>query len=222
VDCRRPLSYVVSIALAAVAAVASAASVVFWGVFVRDVPIGVGNARGTALTVLVVAVPLLLASMRLTARGSARAWFVWLASLAYLAYNAVLFCFAVHFNSFFLLYTTMLALSFWALVTLLQGVDLAAVSRAGTQVPARLVASYLTVCLLGFSGLWLQDVIPATIRNSMPAGLERAGLPQNPVYVLDFAFTFPLMAVGIPAPRAGRRSRRGAGRRRRCRSPAGR
>jgi len=193
----RSLPYSVSIALAAVSTVASAASFIFWRVFSRDAPMGVGNMRGTALTVLVVAVPLLLLSMKRTASGSLRAWFVWLASLGYLAYNAVLFCFAVHFNSLFLLYTTMLALSFWALLTLLRDVDLATVTAASARVAVRPVAAYLLVCLVAFGSLWLREVIPATIHNTMPTGLDGTGLAQNPIYVLDFAFTFPLMAMSI-------------------------
>ena len=84
---------------------------------------GLAGAMGTglaALTVLVVAVPLLVGSMT---RGSLGAWIVWTATLGYLAYNAVMFCFAAHFNAYFLLYTTLLALSFWALVTQLRAFD---------------------------------------------------------------------------------------------------
>lgn len=190
------LPYRVSIALAVVAVVASAASFFFWQVFYKDVPMGVGNMRGTALALLAIAVPTLIFSMDLTWRGRRRAWFVWLGSLAYIAYNAVLFCFAPRFNSFFLLFAALLALSFWALVTLLRDVDLAAVQEACSQVPAGVVSIYMVVTLALFGALWLRDIIPATIDNTLPASFKGTGLTQNPVYVLDFAFTFPLMAVG--------------------------
>lgn len=189
------LALKVSAALTVVAAI-TAASFFFWGIFARDVPMGIGNMRGTALTVLVVAVPLLIVSMRSASRGSLRARFVWLAGLAYGGYNAVMFCFAAHFNSFFLLFTSLLALSFWSLVTLLRTFDLEALRSATTGVPVLPVAVYLLLCVAAFAILWLQAIVPATLENSMPRVIEEMGLVQNPVWVLDFAFTFPLAVIG--------------------------
>ena len=189
------LPYQISIALAAVAGGTSAASFFFWGVFRRDTPMGVGNMRGTALAMLAMAVPLVIISMISASRGSLRARFVWLGALAYIAYNALLFCFGAHFNSYFLLFAAVLALSFWALVTLLRATELAAVQKASSRVPTRTVAVYLLVILVLFAAMWLRDIMPATINNTMPASFEGTGLTQNPIYVLDFAFTFPLLAI---------------------------
>lgn len=186
----------VSTALVIVALITSLTSFFFWRVFHRDVPMGVGNLRGTALAMLVIAVPVLIASMVLAARGSMRARFAWLGCLAYIAYNAVMFCFAAHFNSYFLLFTTLLALSFWSLLTLLRAFDLAAVRTATAGVATRTISVYLLVCAAVFALLWLQTIVPATVHNTMPIALEEAGLTQNPVWVLDFAFTFPLMLLG--------------------------
>ncbi len=80
---RDRIAFRVSGALAVTAGVTSAVSFFFWHVFHRDVPMGVGNLRGTALTVLAVAVPLLVVAMRLAARGSVRARLVWLGCLGY-------------------------------------------------------------------------------------------------------------------------------------------
>ena len=161
-------TYGVSAALASVAVLTSGASFLFWDVFQRDVPMTVGNMRGTALAMLVIAVPILVGSMILSSRGSLRAQFVWLGSLAYIAYNAVMFCFALKFNSFFLLFVALLALSFWALVTLLSQFDLVAASAGGAGVPVRTVAVYMLACLVLFAMMWLRDIIPATIGNVLP------------------------------------------------------
>jgi hypothetical protein len=185
-----------SVALAAVAALTGIVSFTFWPIFSRDVPAGVGNLRGTALALLVMGLPVLVVAMDEAERGSMRARLVWLACLAYIAYNAVMFCFASHFNAFFLLYTTMLALSFWALVTLVPTIDLGGLAKASAGMPVRAISVYLVVCLILFAGLWLASVIPATLSNSMPLAILDAGLTQNTVWVLDFAFTFPLMFLG--------------------------
>lgn len=189
-------AYCVSSVLASVALLTAVVSFLAWGVFQRDVPMTVGNMRGTALTMLVLAVPLLVASMILSSRGSLRARFVWMGSLAYIAYNAVMFCFALQYNSFFLLFVALLGLSFWALVTLASQFDPFVVSASVTGVRARTVAVYLLVCLVLFAVMWLRDIVPATVDNVLPGSFEGTGLTQNPIYVLDFAFTFPLLAVG--------------------------
>jgi hypothetical protein len=62
--------YAVSIALVVVAILTSGTSFLFWGVFDRDEPMTVGNMRGTALAMLVIAVPLLVGSMIRSSRGS--------------------------------------------------------------------------------------------------------------------------------------------------------
>ena len=64
--------------------------------------------------------------MRRTARGSAPGLVVWFGTLAYLLYQAVLFCFATPLNNLFLVYVAYLGLCFWSLVTLLLRCDLAA------------------------------------------------------------------------------------------------
>ncbi len=183
-----------SLALAVVAGLAAGASFVFWPLFHRDAPMTVGNMRGTAVAVLLV-LPLLVASMRL-ASGSLRAQIIWLGCVAYLAYNAVLFCFAAQFNALFLVFTSWLALAFWATLALLRAVDPGRIRAGADAVPVRTIAAYLLVSAVLFAALWLQAIIPAALANAMPDVLVQAGFTQNPIWVLDFAFTFPLMVIG--------------------------
>ena len=89
-----------------------------------------GSARGTALVVLVFALPLLGASMVLGLRGFEIGVVGWVGSSAYLAYNGVLFLFATPFNRLFLGCILMLALSIWTLMTLLTSISPRAVSVA--------------------------------------------------------------------------------------------
>jgi hypothetical protein len=114
----------------------------------------------------------------------------------YIAYNAIMFCFALQFNALLLLFTALQSLSFWSLVALLSHFDISAVTAAGARVPVRAVAAYMLGCLVVFALTWLRDIIPATIGNTFPDSFEGTGLTQNPIYVLDFAFTFPLLAIG--------------------------
>jgi hypothetical protein len=96
-------TYWLSGALALVMALAAAATFTIPGVL-RGPAVMNGSARGTALVILVLALPALLIAMRSAGKGSIRALIVWLGVIAYLSYNAVMFIFATPFNQLFLLY----------------------------------------------------------------------------------------------------------------------
>jgi hypothetical protein len=190
------MAYRLSAALAVVAAAAAGTTVAFPGVLTGPAVMN-GSAVGTALVVLLVAVPMLLAGMRLATRGSVPGLFGWLAAVEYLAYNAVLFVFATPLNELFLLYVAMLTLSGWALVSLLLRVDLAELgSRVTPRLPARGVAVYAWVAVGLTASAWLRALVPATLRGEPGAVLEGTGLTTNPIYVLDLGVWLPVLAVG--------------------------
>ena len=189
---RWTLTYWLSGALAVLALIASAIGVFFPQLF-RDAAVTAGNARGTDLVILAVAIPALLISMALAARGSLRAQVVWLGALGYILYNAVFFAFAVVFNPLFLVYVGVLSLALWALVALLLAVDVARL-RAGFSrgLQVRAIALYLIVTTLLFALTWLRDIVPALFSGLTPVSLQGTKMLTNPIQVVDLAVGFPL------------------------------
>jgi hypothetical protein len=166
------LAYWLSSALSIAAAVVSAVAVLHPSLF-RDPAMTVGNARGTDLVILVVAVPALLVSMIATARGSIGATMVWLGALSYILYNAVFFAFDVAFNQMFLLYVAVLSLAIWSLVALLLGIDAARVQACMTnRLPVRSIATYLLATTVLFAIVWLRDILPGMVHSATPASLH--------------------------------------------------
>jgi len=185
----------VSVALAAVAATAAAATL-FGSDVLRGTAVMNGSARGTALVALFVAVPILALSMVVAERGSARAVVAWLGAVTYLLYNAVLFLLATPFNQLFPLYCAMFALAVWSAATLLHRMDVPAfASRFGPRLPARALAAYLGAVAVLNGLAWLVQVVPAVLSSQPPAFLAGTGLTTNPIYVQDLAFWIPLIAV---------------------------
>jgi hypothetical protein len=182
-------------ALAAVAAITTAIAVFFSSVF-GDAPMTAGNARGTALVILVVAIPTLLGGMALTRRGHLWGRVLWLGALAYITYNAVFFAYAVHFSRLFLLSAAMLSLGVWSIVTALRETAPEAFRRrlAG-RLPVRAIAGYLLVTTALFTALWLKDILPAIAGGVAPASLKRTGMVTNAIEMTDLAFGFPLTAL---------------------------
>ena len=191
----RPSAYLLSALLAVVAAAASAA-MWFLPELLNGEPAMDGSARGTALVVLVVGVPLLAGSMWATSRGAARAMFVWAGSVAFLLYQAVLYALATPFNALFLLYEAMLALAIWSAVTLISQVGVRRLPELfDERTPVRSMAGFLWVAVGLNAMAWLAAIVPALGEAESPAFLEGTGLTTNPIYVQDLAVWLPLMAV---------------------------
>jgi hypothetical protein len=192
---RGGIAYWLSGALALAAAGSSLATFLIAGVL-RGTAVMNGSARGTSLVVLLIGVPLLVASMLAASRGSARAVLTWLGAAAFLLYNSLMFVFATPFNRLFLLYLAMLSLSAWSIATVLWQADARALAgRFSPQVPVRGIAAYVWVVVTLNAAAWLARIVPALAGSGMPAFLRGTGLTTNVVYVQDLALWLPLMAV---------------------------
>lgn len=155
-----------------------------------------GSARGTALVMVVVGVPLLLGSMVIARGGSARALPLWLGAVAYLGYNGVMLLLATPFNVLFLAYDAVFGLSVWTAVTLLFRLDVVAY-QAWVQPGVRrgMVAGFLWVVVVLNAALWLKGIVAGMGQDWPPRFLEGTGLTTLPTYVQDLAFWLPLAAA---------------------------
>ncbi|MGO4599120.1 hypothetical protein [Terrabacter sp. 2RAF25] len=154
-----------------------------------------GSARGTALVLLVVALPVLLGSWWRAARGSGAAVLAALGALLYVVYNGVLFLFLTPFNAAFLLYVAMLGLALWAVGHLCVSYEVWAVGQGVVErAPVRGVAAYVWV-VTGLNVVaWLARIVPSLGVYPTPM-LEGTGVQTNAIYVQDLAVWLPLAAV---------------------------
>ncbi|BCX03090.1 MAG: hypothetical protein KatS3mg053_1028 [Candidatus Roseilinea sp.] len=190
------LAYRLSGLLAVVTFVHAAVGAFWPGVF-RDPPMTAGNAQGTAVAMLLAALPVLVGSMIFAARGSLRAQLVWLGALSYILYNAAIYAFAVAFNPLFLLYVASLSLSFWAILVLLTRLDVNELrARFAENLPVRAFAVYVLAASGMFFVLWMGQIVPALFQSRRPAFLAGTDLLTSPVHVLDLGFALPISALG--------------------------
>jgi hypothetical protein len=194
-----PGPYVLGGALAAIVALAAGFTVAFPSLL-HGAAVSNGNLRGTAVALLADGLPVLIVAMIGTARGSARAFVVWLGTLGYLIYQAVLLCFATPLNNLFLLYVAYLSLAVWSAVMLLRATDLHAfASRLSDAVPARVAAAAALVIVVLNAGAWLSKIVPAVLSSRPTSVMDGTGLVINPVYVQDLAVWLPLLAAAAVA-----------------------
>jgi hypothetical protein len=194
----RPAAYVLGLLLAAVACAASAPTFFVDGVLLGPAVMR-GSARGTAIVVLVVGVPALLACMATVRWGDAhwarRAFLAWVGVTGYVLYNGVMFVLGTPFNSLFLLYEAMLALGIATLVALLAGLDAGSLAAATDRAPYRTVGAWLGFVAVANTLVWLRMVVPALGDPAHAPFLQGTGLTVFPTHVQDFAFWLPLAAV---------------------------
>jgi hypothetical protein len=189
------VAYRLSAALAVLLLVASVVGLFVPSVY-RDPREWADQARGINLVDLVITLPTLAASIMLASRGSWRARIVWLGILGYVLYDEVIFAFDVAFNPLFLVYVGILSLSFWSLIVILTRLDVDALRlRFSLETTIRAVSLYLLAVAALFFLVWMKGIVPAILSNTTPADIVKAGLPTNPVHVLDLGFLLPAFVL---------------------------
>ena len=182
-------AYTLSAMIAILAVVASTGGLFLENLY-RDVSFFKLAFQGNDVVTLFVAVPILVAAMILAKRGSERGQLVWAAMLGYMLYNYAFYLFGANFNWFFQIYVALFALSIYALIYVLSGLDTEGMSRKfSEQTPVRWISGYM-IFIAGFLGIF-------EFTKSLSLIL-RSEVPKDPVLVfaLDLSLIVPAMAVG--------------------------
>lgn len=183
--------------LAALIAISAALSIFLLpDIYVRETPNWFAQAFAQDIFDLFIVVPVLIISTNCFERGSRLGIFLLLGTLLFLFYTYVLFCFDVHFNSFFLVYCAILSVTFYAIVTILYRTDLSEVrARFYEKRNITLRATVLIVTAVLFGILWLSTDIPALLGDTIPQELIETTMPTNAVHVMDYAIFLPAFII---------------------------
>ncbi|HET8560237.1 MAG TPA: hypothetical protein VFL69_06925 [Marmoricola sp.] len=179
-------------ALVSVAVLATAAPTLLVHDILNGPAVMNGSARGTALTMLVLALPTLWCGLLIAGRDPVRGRALVVGALAYVVYNATLFVFATPFNSLFLLDVALLGLALWTLVSSL--VDPLPRLQPGPALPVRTIVVFILAVVALNATAWLMFVIP-DLAQDPPGFLDGTGLTTNPIYVQDLAVWLPALTI---------------------------
>ncbi len=135
---------------------------------------------------LLLALPTLLAALVATRRGSLRGTLVWLGALQFALYNYAFYLFGAALNVSFPLYVALFALSGFALIFGLAGLDIRRVSASFQPRRAdRLVAGYLAFWALVLGIAWIGQWAAFVFVDQVPGIGEE---PFRLIAALDLAF----------------------------------
>jgi len=176
----------------AVLVVVAAVPTFFVDGILNGTPVMNGSARGTALTMFALALPVLAVGLATSTRGSVWGRAALIGALAYLTYNATLLVYATPFNELFLAYVALLGLSLWSLVSAL--LDPLPLLAPDSRLPARGIAAFILTVVALNALAWLRFVLP-DLGEDPPGFLDGTGLTTNPIYVQDLAVWLPALAI---------------------------
>jgi hypothetical protein len=159
--------------------------------YARETPNWQGQAVGQDIANLVAYV-VLAALAVVAARGSTRAYLVWLGLVVFSSYSFAIYSFALHYGRFFLVYVAVFGLSVYALIGGMSALHPPRIKALfAPSAPVRPTAILLIVIGSIFYLLWLSEVVPTIGSGDAPKALRDAGLLTNPVHVLDMGVLLP-------------------------------
>jgi hypothetical protein len=189
-------AYVLSIIIVVLSLI-SALGGIFLDNLYRDNTFVTSAWHGNDLITLFVAVPGLVAALLLMKRGSQRAQLVWLGMLDYMLYNFAFYLFGASFNRFFLLYVVLFALSIYALVFALLGIDVKAISQKfSTKTPVKFVGGYMLFVAIGLSTVYIAQSLGFVATGQVPQIVTKTGHPTSIVFALDLSLLIPALILG--------------------------
>lgn len=154
------------------------------------------QCNGQDLIDLVLIAPLLMIAALLMRNGNKVGLLAWPGIMIYLVYTFLIYCFDVRFNGLFVEYCLILGLSIYGLLYFLykRVLDNDTHTLPGTGL-TRLIAIFLAATGIVFYFLWLAEIVPAIRAHTIPATVMDAGLPTNPVQVIDLSVILPLFLI---------------------------
>lgn len=194
---RAPSGLILTVATAVVLLVSSTIGLVAWPtIYGAETELLVDAAAAQDVASIAIAVILIVVAVVATRNASLLARLAWCGLLAFVAYNAAIYCFSVHFGALFLAWTAVLGLSVFGLVATVAGVDRSALRPLVGTAAATVLAWVLIAATAVFVVLWLSEIVPDLLAGRPSTSATQWQVPTNPVHVLDLALFLPAAAVG--------------------------
>ena len=143
-----------------------------------------------AVTILI-GIPLLLISLNLYRKGSARGHILLVGTLAYVLYAYTSYAFLSTYNAFLLIYVALFSLSLFTFIPLILQVDAEALAvKMAKRTPVRLIAADLYFTGVMLLGMWLMRIVPPLFSGGLPVGIET--YTTLVIQVLDLGIIVPI------------------------------
>ncbi|UYP44786.1 hypothetical protein NEF87_001071 [Candidatus Lokiarchaeum ossiferum] len=136
-------------------------------------------------------IPLFILGLVKSKGGSIHGTIIVIGCQLYLVYSYLLYIFMGNYNMFFLLYTQIVAISFYSLLKFCYNLDFEKLkSNIDPNMPFKMLGWYQILIALTFYFLWMQEILNSLILNYFPAiDME----DQKTIIAMDLCFLLPLI-----------------------------
>jgi len=164
--------------------------------YARETASMAAQGIGQDLVDLFLVVPAILISLYYMRRKNRKATLIFGGLIFYVLYSFIIYSFGVHFNLMFLVYCFTLGTATFIFLTFIYNTGRLDVrSWFKQKTPDRGIAIFFIIISAMFYMLWLKDVLPAILNNSIPRSVSDYDLLVNPVHVIDMSFALPGLII---------------------------
>ena len=150
------------------------------------------QGAGQDMVDLFLIVPLLILTLICIRKGSRISWSILAGAVCYIAYSFFIYTMGVHFNTFFLLYCFILGTSLYTFILIIIELNRMEIQEViSEKAPRNTIAIYFLFTAAMFYLLWMKDIVPAILTNTVPKSVSDYNLLVNPVHVLDISIVLP-------------------------------
>jgi hypothetical protein len=140
------------------------------GLYYWDTVSSAAQTQANDLVTLLLGLPLLAISYRLTQRGSLRGRLLLTGTLAFILYTYVTMCFGAAYNRLFLVYVALFSLSLFAFILSMLSFDLTTLpTHFSEKLPRRGIAALLFFAGAFLTLAWLGRIAPTIFQGQIPA-----------------------------------------------------
>lgn len=187
---------ILSFPLVAFTIIASVTGLLAPGFYSKETPNWSSQSFCQDFIDLFLIVPVLIVTSILVSQKNKTATPVWAGTNLYLAYTFTIYCFDVHFNRLFLIYCFCFGLSVFSFLYFLIALkNDSPGNRVQHKTPLRFIGIFFIIISVLFYLLWLADIFPSLLNNTIPQKLTETGLFTNPVEVLDISLLLPCIFI---------------------------
>lgn len=189
-------AYILSVFIAILAAFTSIGGLFLPNMY-RDNSFVKTTWLGNDAVTLFIAIPILIAALVYSAKGSSKGQLIWMGMLDYMLYNYAFYLFGAAFNVFFLLYAALLAFSIFALIFGLTNLDVNRISQQFRKdAPVKWIGGYFIFVASGLGLVYLIQSIIFIATGNVPAIVTISDHPTNVVFALDLTLLIPWLILG--------------------------
>lgn len=136
-------------------------------------------------------VPLLALSCYFARKSSLRAQILLAGTLAYFLYTYMSYTFLCMYNPLFLVYVTLMSMSFFALILVMLSFDLEVLKNAfSDDLPVKTIGIVILVFAGAIGLMWLGRIVPPLLKGDFPSILEH--YTTLVIQAIDLGFVIPV------------------------------